>query len=414
LPKQLSVRLGPVVSVAAASALAVVTVAATASPAAAAPGNDQFANARVLSGPTGTVAGSAVGATMETGEPEHNNFWNDDPAGTGHSVWFRWVAPATGRVEVSTDSGHVVDLYTGSALTALQNDEWECDPDWYDDVCLKSNVVAGTEYRIAVDGYEAGFNLSWRLHSAPANDAFATATTLTGLDASLPVIQDGVDFATGEAGEPRHQVGAAPAHSVWYRWTAPWTSKVTVDAQVGDVGRNQCFYDATDVAVYTGTSLTALTKVASAHTTDSDGISCVTPYLTFRAKAGTSYSIAIDSQQGSSPLSGTLQAVPVCTVSGTAGSDTLFGTAGNDVLCGLGGADTLKGGGGNDYLVGGPGGDSLSGGLGNDAPNGQGGNDTLAGAAGTDTVTGGAGTDRCDGGADNDIAFTCETAIGFP
>jgi Ca2+-binding RTX toxin-like protein len=373
-----------------------------------------FANARSIAGASGTVAGSAVGATMEAGEPAHANYWNDDPAGTDHSVWFRWVAPATGRVHISTDSGHVVDLYTGSALTALQNDEWECDPDWYDDVCLKSNVVAGTEYRIAVDGYEAGFNLSWRLFTAPANDGFAAATALTGLDATLPVIEDGVDFGTAEAGEPRHRVGAAPTHSVWYRWKAPWTSDATVDAQVGDVGRNQCFFDATDVAVYTGGSLTTLTKVASAHTTDSDGINCVTPYLTFRAKAGTTYSIAINSDQGSSPLSGTLQAVPVCGVSGTAGNDTLVGTAGNDVLCGLGGNDTIKGAGGKDYLVGGAGSDTVAGGLGGDLVLGAGGNDKLTGAAGGDTVTGGAGTDTCDGGVDSDTAFTCETAIGFP
>lgn len=71
------------------------------------------------------------------------------------------------------------------------------------------------------------------------------------------------------------------------------------------------------------------------------------------------------------------QPVPVCTITGTSGNDTLIGTAGKDVICGLGGNDTLNGGGGNDILLGGPGNDRLVGGSGND---------TLNGGAGTDTA----------------------------
>ncbi len=70
------------------------------------------------------------------------------------------------------------------------------------------------------------------------------------------------------------------------------------------------------------------------------------------------------------------QPIPLCTITGTSGNDTLVGTAGKDVICGLGGNDTISGGGGNDILLGGPGNDRLIGGPGNDTINGGPGNDT--------------------------------------
>jgi Ca2+-binding RTX toxin-like protein len=441
-------------SLPAAVALALTTTVLAASPASAAPTNDKFANARPLSGATGSVSGTRVGATMEVGEPEHFNYWDGDvPGATDHSVWYSWTAPATGRIELSTSDG-VVDLYTGSTLTTLQNSEWECDPDWYDDACLKGDVTAGTVYRIAVDGYESAFQLSWRLFTTPANDKFANATVLTGLDASMPLIEDGGDLATAEAGEPAHRGGVAPTHSVWYRWTAKWSSRVTIGATVGDEGRNQCFYKPTNLAVYKGASLTALSAVARSHTTEAEGYECTTPGLTFRAVAGTTYSIAVDSNQGVSPLVGELHAAPVCDFTGTTGNDTVTGTARNDVLCGLAGDDVLKGHGGDDVLIGGPGIDAasyqdattavtanltsgsatgqgadtlqtienligsrfddtldgspgantLNGGAGNDLLWGQAGTDTLLGAAGDDILGGGLGDDRVNGGAGIDTA----------
>jgi Ca2+-binding RTX toxin-like protein len=86
---------------------------------------------------------------------------------------------------------------------------------------------------------------------------------------------------------------------------------------------------------------------------------------------------------------------PLCTVTGTAGDDTLIGTNGTDVICGLGGKDTLIGGGGHDVLFGGPGDDEL---------HGQGGPDILVGDAGTDVLRGGEGIDLLngvDGSGDN-------------
>ena len=52
-------------------------------------GNDNFANAILLSGPSGSVSGTTFGATHEGGEPDHVGL------GSQHSVWYRWIAPST-------------------------------------------------------------------------------------------------------------------------------------------------------------------------------------------------------------------------------------------------------------------------------------------------------------------------------
>ena len=117
------------------------------------PANDNFANAQFIAGCSGSVTGSNVTATRESGEPNHS----PDGQGGNHSIWFLWQAPASGNVQIDTlGSGFdtVLGVYTGtsvSSLTAVAKD---------DDGggASKTSVVnfaatAGFVYRIAVDGY---------------------------------------------------------------------------------------------------------------------------------------------------------------------------------------------------------------------------------------------------------------------
>ena len=116
-----------------------------------APLNDNFANGQAISGTSGRVTGTLLNATKETGEPLH-------AALDGHnSIWFRWVAPASGTVFFDTKSSNpdtVLAIYTGTSVGALSlvaaNDD--ATPE------LKSSglsftATAGTEYRIAVDAF---------------------------------------------------------------------------------------------------------------------------------------------------------------------------------------------------------------------------------------------------------------------
>jgi hypothetical protein len=123
------------------------------------PANDNFANAQVLSGCSGSVNGSNVGATSEGGEPQH---FPPDPAsgalGGGHrSVWYRWQSPSTGTVTLTTAGSRfdtVLAVYTGSALGSLTLVNQADDTPTDKTSSLTFNATAGVTYRIAVDGYD--------------------------------------------------------------------------------------------------------------------------------------------------------------------------------------------------------------------------------------------------------------------
>ncbi len=134
--------------------------------AAAAPANDRFADAVLLSGGSGGVAGTTVDSTSEIGEPAHYSY------GGGRSVWYRWIAPSSGSVTFETCGASfdtVLAVYTGSAvngLTAIAANVFAC----YPGSRVNFSATAGTEYRVAVDGYgssSGSFTLAWRPTPAP-------------------------------------------------------------------------------------------------------------------------------------------------------------------------------------------------------------------------------------------------------
>src|SRR5207244_978502 len=114
------------------------------------PSNDNFANAQLISGNSGTVIGSNLNASKETGEPNH--------AGNvgGASVWYQWQAPANGSATIDTAGSNfntLLGVYTGNSVNGLttiaSNDD--------DTDVLTSkvvfNAINGSVYRIAVDGF---------------------------------------------------------------------------------------------------------------------------------------------------------------------------------------------------------------------------------------------------------------------
>ena len=117
------------------------------------PANDNFASAQVINGCSGTVTGTNVNATAESGEPNHS----PDNGGGSRSVWYQWQAPNSGSVTFTTaGSGFdtVMGVYTGSAvgsLTAIGKADDNSSSDKTSTVTFSAS--AGTIYRIAVDGY---------------------------------------------------------------------------------------------------------------------------------------------------------------------------------------------------------------------------------------------------------------------
>jgi hypothetical protein len=121
----------------------------------------------------------------------------------------------------------------------------------------------------------------------PPNDAFASATQLSGSDAVR--LGDSSSGATKEGGEPAH-AGDAGGASIWYRWTAPASGPTTIDTA-------QSSFD-TLLAVYTGASVGSLAEVAS--NDDVAPGSDLTSKVAFDAVAGQTYRIAVDGFGGAS------------------------------------------------------------------------------------------------------------------
>jgi hypothetical protein len=124
------------------------------------PANDNFANAWTLTGTSITTNGNSgqvnagiPNATKEPGEPNHAGF----PG--GRSVWFNWTAPTNVTVRIDTIGSAfntLLAVYTGTAVNALtviaQNDDVGGGGQQGNRSRVEFPAVAGTTYRIAIDG----------------------------------------------------------------------------------------------------------------------------------------------------------------------------------------------------------------------------------------------------------------------
>jgi uncharacterized repeat protein (TIGR01451 family) len=127
------------------------------------PPNDDFANATVIVGESGSLTATNADATQESGEPAHAG-----RSGT-RSVWWTWTAPHDAAAYIGTSGSGLkpaLAIYTGSSLDAL-TEVVSNDGDGSDDdtSSVFFDVVANTTYRIAIDGRDEGaagdIILSW-------------------------------------------------------------------------------------------------------------------------------------------------------------------------------------------------------------------------------------------------------------
>jgi len=255
--------------------------------AAAAPPNDNFADATEITGLPAEATGSTVDATREPDEPV---------PGEG-SIWFKWTAPTDGGVTVvlggcappfqeSVQAGVTLTTFVKSAIFGIVRIEHSF------------HATAGHVYWIAVTSQPPDPDICFRLVPGPANDDFAQATPLTGFPASATQTRSTAEGSpTREFGEPEHNPASAnttPAEgSVWYSWMAPADRLVTLRACAQSFGV---------LAVYTGSRVDALTWVATRRALDKRCGSLVGASVTFRAAQGEAYRIAVTSPGSSFQL----------------------------------------------------------------------------------------------------------------
>ena len=253
------------------------------------PTNDFFVNPITLTGEAVSALGDTRCASKQAGETSHAN------NSGGRSIWYRWIAPYSGSVTISTLGSSfdtLLAVYTGTTIASLgatlvaQNDDFL--PGGLSQVTF--NGTTGVAYRIAVDGYNTGGGAesgTALLHINPArNDAFAGAQAIAGTNGA---ILGYTRTATREASEPAH-AGNLGGHSVWFRWVAPQSGVAVFDT----AGSR---FD-TLLAAYTGATINSLSPLAANSSPPGRGLSRVS----FNVTAGASYAMAVDGLDGASGL----------------------------------------------------------------------------------------------------------------
>lgn len=215
--------------------------------AAAAPANDAFANATVITGASDHVYGTNVGASVETGEPDHSGH-NDGILYGGHSVWWTWTAPSTGVVEVDTNGTNfatMLAVYTGSAVNTLARVGGAISSSGAAN--LTFYATAGTTYAIAVDGY-AGETGPISLNLGPGY-------------AEAPVIQVPPNMTMATVGqEVRLQVVALGTFPLHYQWHKDGSDIANATGAMLDIASVQ----STDAGSYTVTVSNGVGPITSA------------------------------------------------------------------------------------------------------------------------------------------------------
>ncbi len=324
------------------------------------PANDNFAAPRVLNENAGITSATTVRATGEPGELDFHG-----GAIADNSAWFSWTPTAGGPavVRLNDVAGGLapgIGVYTGTSLGALTSVGSGA-------TSVSLNVVAGTTYRIAVDGNGGStgtFKLEWLL------------AVCDGLNATI--IGNGV--TTGTPGDDVI-VGSAQ-----------------VDTINAGAGRDTICARGEDDSI-SGGPHEDLERGGDGHDTFRQGAAADGPdrirgdsgrdtaqYASRTIAVTVTLNGAADDGQASE---GDNVAPTVENVNGGSGADRIVALDSSTVV------NLLRGGGGDDDLLGGGGGDTLIGNSGLDQLYGKSGGDTLnlVDGAGGDEGYGGSGTD---------------------
>ena len=259
----------------------------------AAPANDRFSNRIVINGTNTTVMGSNAAATKESGEPNHAG-----NAG-GSSVWWAWTAPTNGELRLTTDGSNfdsLLGVYTGPRANGLTLLAANDDHGPFVTSRVRFPVAQGTEYEIAVDGFNDGMtidtgNITLSLQfvsgpfNRPTNDNFANRLALQG---SVVNTNRSNAQATREPDEPLHAQKFGDS-SVWFTWTAPSAGVVRFSTEGSS-------FD-TLLGIYSGTVLSNLIEAASNDDIDPVG-GILTSALMLDVQAGEVFQIAVDGYDG--------------------------------------------------------------------------------------------------------------------
>lgn len=197
-----------------------------------APPNDFRRDAALLSGNSVRVTGQLLHSTLEVGE-----------AGYDPSIWYRWVAPAVGRLRYWVDGG--AGLWERGLHVRATFDN--------DDAVGMTRVDAGEVVYLQVSApwtdRPAILNLEFEPGTPVLNDALADAMPIS----QFPFDYEGdILWATREAGEPGGSYPDSGPRTAWYSFRGTELGVVSASVRSIEIHWN------VRLVVYRGTSMAAL------------------------------------------------------------------------------------------------------------------------------------------------------------
>ena len=222
----------------------------------------------------GTAWGTGVLAvTLSTSYPSVHKRASSDILFNTVYTWDSYRGSQTGSKDIRRvalhELGHVLGLdhpdQAGQSVSAIMNSTVS------NLDALTADDISGAQSLYGVPG----------VTTPPPNDAFAAATAIT-LTNNAATVTGTTIYATKETGEPNHG-GFPGGKSSWWKWVATSGGSMAIDT-------NGSRFD-TVLAIYTGSSINALTPIAS----NDDAASGVSySGVNFTVVSGTTYWIAVD------------------------------------------------------------------------------------------------------------------------
>lgn len=285
--------LGVVTTVAVAAGLLAV---ASAPAQAAAPTNDNFAQATPLVDQAGSaqVYGSTVDATTEAGEPSHAP---DGVTPTNSSIWYTFTAPSDGNLDLGVNGAAgfdpVIAVYSGYAVGSLTrvagNDDARAGVTWSQIVSVP--VSAGFQYRIAVadkTATQSWTQLTYSFRAHPRNDDPGAAVLMYANNAT----QTWNVHATSQPGEPEIAPQQTPRTTLWWRYDPAHNGTFSVNTAGSAID--------TVLAVFrqdtTNFDFASLTRLG--FNDDANPGTSTSAIANLSLKAGKTYWIAVDGYDG--------------------------------------------------------------------------------------------------------------------
>lgn len=244
------------------------------------PPNDMLADAESISANQSGLSGSNRNGAKEDGEPDHAGV----PGGA--SVWYKWIPPASATWSFllqEASSPMVMALYRGPSQNPSFDDlipVVASDPEAPGSASMKVATVEGETLYLCIDSInQTGGTYAVVIRQPPINDDFAERIALLGSSIER---EGDARSATSEPGEPQHHPRST-GNSLWYSYQPPTAG----DYRIRALGN----FASTTLALYTGTSLDALTQLASDYNSGEQASSEV---ILKDVDPDTTYLIAVD------------------------------------------------------------------------------------------------------------------------